>query len=116
MKNLNYPTLLIFAPILVLTGALGFVLPEGPMSNAPAYNIFHICFGAVGLLLVIGRRLKLIRVFNIGFGLIDLYQALASFLDWFPESFFHWKPADDILHIVIGSALVLIGLLGNRDD
>lgn len=114
MKNLNYWTLLIFAPILILTGILGFILPEGLMSNAPSYNIFHIIFGAIGLLSVLSKRQNLIRGFNIGFGLIDLYQALASFMHWFPEQYFQWKTGDDILHILIGGALVLIGLFGNK--
>ena len=111
-KKLNYITLAVFAPILILAGGLGFVLPEGLMSNAPAYNVFHIVFGVIGLLLVFARNQNQIRAFNIGFGLIDLYQALASFMDWFPESYFQWKTADDILHIIIGAVLVLIGLFG----
>ncbi len=110
--NLNYVTLLIFAPVLVLTGVLGFILPAGLMSNASAYNIFHIIFGIIGLVFVLSNNQNLIRTFNIGFGLIDLYQALASKLDLFPESYFQWKTGDDILHIIIGAALVLIGVVG----
>ena len=109
--KLNYFTLLVFAPILILTGFLGFILPDGLMSNAPSYNIFHIIFGIIGLLSVWSKRQNLIRGFNIGFGLIDLYQALASFMNWFPEQHFQWKTADDILHILIGGALVAIGLM-----
>lgn len=109
-KSLNYITLAVFAPILILAGVLGFVLPEGPLSNAPAYNVFHIVFGVLGLILVFAQNQNQIRAFNIGFGLIDLYQALASFMDWFPESYFQWRVADDILHIIIGAVLVLIGL------
>lgn len=105
---------MIFAPVLILTGLLGFVLPEGLMSNAPAYNVFHINFGAIGLSFVMLKREDLIRGFNIGFGLIDLYQAAASYINWFPEQYFQWKTADDILHIIIGGTLVLIGLFGKR--
>jgi len=116
MKDLNYRTLLIFAPLLILTGLLGFVLPAaGPLSGAPAYNVFHIVSGLIGLLCLVSRRRKPVRSFNIGFGLIDLYQALASFSGWFPAGHFQWKPADDVLHIVIGAALVLIGLLGSDE-
>lgn len=113
-KSLNFITLMIFAPVLILTGLLGFILPDGLMSNAAPYNIFHIIFGAIGLAFVLSKREDFIRGFNIGFGLIDLYQALASFLDWFPEQHFQWKTADDILHIIIGGALVLIGLFGKQ--
>jgi hypothetical protein len=52
-----------------------------------------------------------IKAFNIGFGLIDLYQAAASFLHLFPERHFKWKRADDLLHIVIGAFLVIVGLV-----
>ena len=114
MKNLNYYTLLIFAPVLILAGILGFVLPETFLSGAPAYNVFHVLFGIIGLLSVLSKRQSLIRGFNISFGLIDLFQAAASFMDWFPERLFQWKTGDDLLHIIIGAALVLIGLLAKN--
>lgn len=112
--KLNYFTLLIFAPVLILTGISGFILPGALMSNAASYNIFHIMFGFIGLVCVLSKKENLIRGFNIGFGLIDLYQALASFMNWFPEQYFQWKTADDILHILIGGALVAIGLFWKR--
>ena len=114
MKDLNYYTLLIFAPVLILTGILGFILPETLMSGAPAYNVFHIVFGIIGLFSVLGKRQSFIRGFNISFGLIDLYQAAASFMNWFPESLFRWKTGDDILHMVIGTVLILIGVFGRK--
>ncbi len=49
---------------------------------------------------------------NPGFGLIDLYQALASYFHLPPEKYFLWTRADDILHILIGAALVIIGCYG----
>ena len=112
--SLNYYTLLIFAPLLILTGILGFVIPakKGLTSGAPAYNIFHIIFGLAGIIIAT-HHYDYIRAFNIGFGLIDLYQWAANRLDLFPKKYFQWKRADDVLHIVIGAALVLIGLLGN---
>lgn len=109
MHDLNRRVLAIFAPVLILTGVLGFVLPDGPMSAAPAYNIFHIVFGALGGVIVLSRNAAAIRGFNVGFGLVDLYQALASFMGWFPVEQFRWKTADDVLHVVIGAALVAIG-------
>jgi hypothetical protein len=113
-RGLNYITLAIFAPILILAGIGGFMLPPGPMSAAPAYNIFHIIFGSVGLLLVLLRRSSLIRAFNVVFGSIDLYQALASVAGWFPLQYFQWKTADDVLHIVIGEALLAIALFAEK--
>lgn len=113
-RSLNYKVLLILSPLLILAGVLGFALTPGiiPNSSEASYNIFHIVFGIIGLLLVIFRYENPIRIFNIVFGLIDIYQAIASYHDFFPEEYFKWTRADDYLHIVLGTALVLIGLYG----
>lgn len=113
-KSLNYKVLLILSPLLILTGVLGFTLPQNaiPLSSESAYNIFHIFFGIIGLLLIIFRYENPIRVFNILFGLIEIYQAVASYKHLFPKQYFRWTPLDDLLHIVIGTALILIGLYG----
>jgi purine-cytosine permease-like protein len=71
---------------------------------------FHIAIGALGAIVVMSDKPAAIRVFNVGFGLIDLYQAAASYLDLFPKRLFKWTRVDDILHIVIGLALVIIGI------
>jgi hypothetical protein len=109
---MNYYILLFFAPLLILVGILGFLIPgnKSLTSGAPAYNIFHIVFGLIGLAIVYSGRAELIKGFNIGFGAIDLYQVLASFLGLFPVQHFKWKRADDVLHIVIGAFLVAVGL------
>lgn len=111
---LNYYVLLIFAPLLIVVGILGFIIPakKSLTSGAPAYNVFHIVFGLIGLGMIYCQNDACIRGFNIGFGVIDLYQAAASFLHLFPEKHFRWKRADDILHIAIGAGLVVIGLFG----
>ena len=98
----------------------GFLTPKGLAltSGAPAYNIFHLGFGLLGLLLLWSKRHWLISLFNAGFGLIDLYQALASYADLPPEQYFLWTGVDDILHVVIGLALFVIGgygLIKRRD-
>jgi hypothetical protein len=112
---MNYRTLQIFAPLLILVGILGFIIPPqiSLVSGATPYNIFHIIFGVIGLVLLITKSDQAIGAFNIGFGAIDLYQALASFTHIFPESYFKWTRLDDILHIVIGAGLVIIGVYGN---
>jgi hypothetical protein len=112
MEHLNYYVLLVFGPLLVLTGILGFIVPadKSMTSGAPAYNIFHIVFGLLGSILVFTNNTQGIRFFNIGFGLIDLYQAVASFAHLFPEKQFRWKRADDVLHVIIGAFLVIAGL------
>ncbi len=111
--GLNYIVLFVFAPLLILTGILGFILPreKSLTSGAPAYNIFHIVFGLLGLALVYTQNG--VWIFNVLFGLADLYQAAASRLHLFPEKQFRWKQADDLLHIVVGSILVLAGVFGS---
>ena len=110
---INYYVALIFGLILIFTGIAGFLIPQDRAltSGAPAYNVFHIFFGLLALVLVSSSHETCIRVFNVGFGLIDLYQAVASRMSWFPAAQFRWKGADDILHVLIGLALVIIGLL-----
>lgn len=95
----NCRVLLVFTPLLVLTGVAGFVLPEEKalMSGAPAYNIFHIAAGLFGVIVLLFKSGRAARAFNITFGVIDLYQALAGFAHIFPAAYFRWRPADDIL-------------------
>ncbi|MCA1706282.1 MAG: hypothetical protein LC808_24650, partial [Actinobacteria bacterium] len=93
-----------FAPLLLLVGGRGFVTPgSGATSTAPAYNVFQLTAGAVGSALVLRGDRRAIRCFTVGFGLLDLYQALASRRHWFPEAWFRWTPADDRQHVVLGA-------------
>jgi hypothetical protein len=110
-KTLNQKTLLVFAPLLILTGIAGFVIPErySLMSGAAPYNLFHIIFGSIGLLITMANNDTLASSFNLGFGLIDLYQVLASVVGLTPIQYFHWTYGDDVLHVLIGFALVIIG-------
>ena len=110
-KTLNQKTLMVFAPLLILTGIAGFVIPErySLMSGAAPYNLFHIFFGAIGLLITMANSDALSSSFNVGFGLIDLYQVLASVIGLTPIQYFHWTFADDVAHVLIGFALVIIG-------
>ena len=110
-KTLNQKTLMIFAPLLILTGIAGFVIPEqySLMSGAAPYNLFHIFFGAIGLLVTMAKNDVLASSFNLGFGLIDLYQVLASVIGLTPIQYFHWTFGDDVAHVLIGFALVIIG-------
>jgi len=98
----------------MVIGVAGFLVPArlSLTSGAPPYNLFHIFFGIVGLLLVLSRKESGIRAFNLLFGLIDLYQALASFLNLPPKQYFLWTRTDDLLHILIGLILVIIGCFG----
>lgn len=110
-KTLNQKTLLVLAPLLILTGIAGFVMPAqySLMSGTAPYNLFHIFFGALGLLITMANNDVLASSFNLGFGLIDLYQVLASVIGLTPIQYFHWTYADDVVHVLIGFALVIIG-------
>jgi hypothetical protein len=112
--SLNRITLAIFAPILILVGIAGFVVPteQSLTSGATPYNVFHIVFGVLGVLVFGSKRESFAAYFNAGFGLIDIYQALASYLSWPPKESFLWTRVDDILHIIIGLALLIIGTYG----
>jgi len=105
---------MILAPLLVLTGIAGFLIPEqySMMSGAAPYNMFHLVFGAVGLVLMSAKNDLLASSFNLGFGLIDLYQVLASVIGLTPIEYFHWTYVDDVVHVILGFALVLIGGYG----
>jgi hypothetical protein len=106
----------LFAPILIAVGVLGFVLPASVAmtSGAAPYNVFHLIFGVIGLGCVFSGKPDAMRAFNLGFGAIDLYQALASVTDLWPRSLFLWTRVDDILHVVIGALLVAVALFGER--
>ena len=113
-KTLNQKTLVIVAPLLMLTGIAGFVIPEqySLLSGATPYNLFHIIFGAIGLALIAARSDLWASLFNFSFGLIDLYQVLASVVGLTPIQYFHWTYLDDVVHVLLGFALVIIGGYG----
>ena len=115
-KTLNEKTLMVLAPLLVLTGIAGFLIPEqySLMSGAAPYNMFHLIFGALGLVLISAKSDLLASAFNFGFGVIDLYQVLASVVGLTPIQYFHWTYVDDVVHVILGFALVLIGGYGLR--
>ena len=115
-RTLNQTTLMIIAPLLLLAGIGGFVLPGqyALMSNAAPYNLFHIFFGALGLVLFPAKNDLIASTYNFGFGLIDLYQVLASVVGLTPIEYFHWTYADDVIHVILGFALAIIGGYGLR--
>jgi hypothetical protein len=115
--RLNLITLTILAPLLLLVGVAGFVVPShfSVMSSAAPYNLFHIVFGAIGLFLLSVRKDLPISSFNFGFGLINLYQAIASVVGLTPIEYFLWTPTDDLVHLTLGTALAIIGFYGIRE-
>lgn len=116
-QTLNQKTLMVLAPLLVLTGIAGFLIPQqyNLMSGAAPYNMFHLIFGALGLVLISANNDLLASSFNFGFGLIDLYQVVASVAGLTPIQYFHWTYADDVAHVILGFTLTLIGGYGLRN-
>jgi hypothetical protein len=112
----NVQLLSVFAPVLVLTGLLGFLLPASMslMSGAAPYNVFHLLAGAVGIALALKRAAAGAIAFNLVFGGIDLYQAVAGLTGLFPAQLFALRPADHVVHVVIGLLLVGVGYLGKK--
>ena len=112
----NARVLGVFGPVLIVTGIGGFLIPPrfALMSGAPAYNIFHIVFGVIGTALVLAKTAPGIAVFNLGFGLVDLYQAVAGLVGFFPARQFRYKPADHVAHVVLGLVLAGVGWMGLR--
>jgi hypothetical protein len=100
-----------FGPILILTGLGGLVIPPrlALMSGAVPYDLFHIAFGALGTALVLARRARGIAMFNLLFGLGDLYQAAAGLLGLFPSSVFLYKTGDHVAHVALGLLLAVVG-------
>ena len=112
----NSRVLVVFGPVLILTGIAGFLIPPrfALMSGAPAYNLFHIAFGVLGTVLVLAGSRRGIAVFNLGFGAADVYQAIAGVAGWFPARQFRYKRADHVVHVVLGLALAGVGWMGLR--
>lgn len=112
----NLQVLGVFAPLLALTGVLGFVLPPSLslMSGAAPYNVFHLVAAAVGLAILARRSVALAITFNLVFGGIDLWQALAGATGLFPARLFALRPADHLVHVVVGLLLAGVGYLGKK--
>jgi hypothetical protein len=112
----NGRLLAVFGPVLIVTGVAGFLIPprRALMSGAPAYNVFHIAFGILGTTLVAAGHARGIATFNLAFGAGDLYQAAAGLLGLFPSKLFRYKPADHVVHVLLGLLLAGVGWMGLR--
>ena len=112
----NGRVLAVFGPVLILTGITGFLIPPrfALLSGAPAYNVFHIGFGALATALVLARSPTAIAAFNLGFGIVDVYQVVAGLTGWFPARPFRYKSADHVVHAVNGVGLAAVGWMGLR--
>jgi hypothetical protein len=105
-----------FGPFLILAGVTGLFGPDptGLFSYAVPYDVFHILAGAIGVALAL-RGGRGPSGFNFVFGTIDLYQAVAGVAGLFPAAWFALRPADHVIHVVLGLALVALGARGLRE-
>jgi hypothetical protein len=104
---------LVFALVLGATGAGALLAPDsGSLSTAGAYAWFHLGGALAGLAAFGWSRGAAAPAFLLVFGALDLYQAAASALGWFPVEAFRWKPADDLAHLILGPLLVGAGAVG----
>lgn len=112
LQNFNLITLRILAPILILTGISGYFIPPeySLMSTAPFYNLFHINAGIIGMICLLTGSIMAVRIFNYLFGLIEIYQVIASWMKIFPAELFQYTFTDDLLHMNIGAFLIFIAV------
>lgn len=112
----NRQLLALFAPLLLIAGVLGLIVPArlSLMSGAVPYDLFHLVFGVLGLLLVRFASPRGPLLFNLGFGLVDLWQAVAGVAGWFPAELFALRPADHVVHVLFGVVLVGAAIMGLR--
>jgi hypothetical protein len=105
-----------FGAVLIVAGVMGLVRPhpDGLMSQAVPYDLFHIVFGALGLTVGLRRAPGPAAAFNLGFGLIDLWQAVAGWSGVFPAALFALRPMDHLVHLALGAPLVACGVAGLR--
>jgi hypothetical protein len=110
----NLGLLRLFALLLLIAGVLGFVVPAelSLMSGAAPYNVFHLGAGAVAQVIVLRKSVRGAIAFNIAFGAIDVWQAIAGLTGLFPAEYFQLRPADHVLHVLFGALLSVVGWLG----
>lgn len=109
----NRVGLVVLSSILVIAGTSGFLVPVANFtSNASLYNIFHIVSGFIGFAILMYACDRSVKIFNLVFGIVDLYQFAAGQLDFFPNKIFSLQPADDWIHLAFGITLIAIGSWG----
>ncbi len=94
--------------VLIGVGLLGAQLG---MTTSVAYDVFHVIFGVVALAAAVALGGKFAAWFNLGFGAIDLYQAVAYNAGLFPSQLFNLNAVDTLQHWLIGGILVGVALL-----
>ena len=104
----------ILSSILVIAGTLGLLFPAHMTFTTAAapFHQFHIVSGLLGGVIALFGRNGHTRAFHLAFGLASLYQAVASYTGLFPATYFRCTRADDVVHMVLGVALIALAGLG----
>jgi hypothetical protein len=112
----NRIALVTISGLLLAAAVMGQFLPAGSglTSAAAPYNLFHLVAGTIGIAIFLSRNVRAAAAFNLGFGLIDLYQAVAGIYGWAPARLFDLRPADHVIHVVLGAALVAVAVLPGK--
>jgi hypothetical protein len=107
----NLRLLRVLAAALVAGGVAGFLVPShlSPISGAAPYNLFHLAAGLMAHAVAITGRPGLVASFNLLFGLFDIWQAVAGPAGVFPAQVFELRPADHLMHGLVGTLLVYVG-------
>jgi hypothetical protein len=113
--SLNILALGIFSSLILLIGAIDFLLPEYVTILSTTYvcNLFRINLGLIGIIIALFNDKKLSKYSNFAFGMLLVYLAASSFFHISPQEFFHWTILDDVLNMDIGLAMILISLIEN---
>lgn len=95
----------------LVVAALALVLGGAALGagEAPAYAAFHAVAAVLALAAALVARGTAAPAFCLALGAADLYQAVASAAGWFPREAFRWTPTDDVVHLVLGPLLLVLG-------
>jgi|GEM_PF-2406652 len=80
-------------------------------SQSPAYDTFHLIFGLFGIAAAVAASGHTAPLFNLIFGLLDGYQAIAQVLGLFPTGLFNLTAVDTAQHIVVALMLLTVSVI-----
>ena len=86
----------------------------GIFDTSILHNIVHLLYGLAGI--VLARTIDGARTFLVGGGLVYLVLFVYGAI-WHGEAGSNWIPvnwADDILHLALGSGMVIVGIVLSR--
>ncbi len=99
--------------ILVLVGLVGFVEPfNGIFNLTPMHDVVHLLTGAVAL--AVSGSEKASRIYAWIFGVVYLIVAATGLLTANLLGMIPLKPADDVLHLVLGIAGLVVAYMATQ--